>query len=317
MPYVSEMGIHICFLCCSCTFCFSGGCNLRFMADDSVRGRNKRRLSHSSPSTLSSSSSSSGSDGHQAESSRMGRPQRRRSRYEHDPSYPEPRGRQALRSSRNNDLRTVEDGDQLNEAGCSAGAAEPSPRGRRGNVRGGRGRRGRRASYFTRSSSSRTNFASPSQRRTILSWLIDSKVVENNAKVVYKNETGEMLLQGMLSGDGIRCGCCNTIITVSEFQLHAGDEPHRPYQRIFVAESGLSLLQCQAAAWNQQDIPELQGFHLIEPKEDAADKYDDACVVCADGGNLICCDKCPSTYHISCLQMEVSTFSRTCRLFLL
>lgn len=150
---------------------------------------------------------------------------------------------------------------------------------------------------------------------TILSWLIDSRVVENNAKVVYKNETGEQLLLGMLTGDGIWCSCCNTVITVSDFQLHAGDEPNRPYQRIFIVESGLSLLACQAEAWNQQGIPELQGFHLIEPKEDVSDTYDDACVVCADGGNLICCDKCPSTYHISCLQIEVKTFSFSFNIF--
>eukprot|EP00261_Vitis_vinifera_P040384 XP_019081627.1 PREDICTED: increased DNA methylation 1 [Vitis vinifera] len=292
------------------------------MPDNSVKGKNKRRVFYSPPS---SSSSSDSSDDRKVDSNNsdprfgLGRPQRRKSRYEYDPSYPEPRPRRTLRPTFGNGINIREDGVPPTEVGCSAGTEfttqrEQRPRGR-ANVRrgGGRGpsgslpertRRRRQRTHYSTRSSSKVDSESPSQKRTILSWLIDSRVVENNAKIVYKNEAGEQILQGVLTGDGIWCSCCNTVITVSEFQLHAGDEPNRPYQRIFISETGLSLLTCQAEAWNQQGIPELQGYHLIEPREDVSDKYDDACVVCADGGNLICCDKCPSTYHISCLQME-------------
>ncbi|RVW50784.1 Increased DNA methylation 1 [Vitis vinifera] len=240
------------------------------MADNSVKGKNKRRVFYSPPS---SSSSSDSSDDRKVDSNNsdprfgLGRPQRRKSRYEYDPSYPEPRPRRTLRPTFGNGINIREDGVPPTEVGCSAGTEvttqrEQRPRGR-ANVRrgGGRGpsgslpertrRRRQRTHYSTRSSS--------------------------------KNEAGEQILQGVLTGDGIWCSCCNTVITVSEFQLHAGDEPNRPYQRIFISETGLSLLTCQAEAWNQQGIPELQGYHLIEPREDVSDKYDDACVVCADG----------------------------------
>ena len=30
------------------------------------------------------------------------------------------------------------------------------------------------------------------------------------------------------------------------------------------------------------------------------------CQVCKDGGELLCCDNCPSAYHIFCLQPPVS-----------
>ena len=314
---------------------FFGGCSWRIMADNSVKGKNKRRVFYSPPS---SSSSSDSSDDRKVDSNNsdprfgLGRPQRRKSRYEYDPSYPEPRPRRTLRPTFGNGINIREDGVPPTEVGCSAGTEvttqrEQRPRGRV-NVRRGGGRRGpsgslpertrrrRQRTHYSTRSSSKVDSESPSQKRTILSWLIDSRVVENNAKIVYKNEAGEQILQGVLTGDGIWCSCCNTVITVSEFQLHAGDEPNRPYQRIFISETGLSLLTCQAEAWNQQGIPELQGYHLIEPREDVSDKYDDACVVCADGGNLICCDKCPSTYHISCLQMEVKTFSFSFNFFL-
>ncbi|THF99402.1 hypothetical protein TEA_019128 [Camellia sinensis var. sinensis] len=37
----------------------------------------------------------------------------------------------------------------------------------------------------------------------------------------------------------------------------------------------------------------------------ASDKHDDACMICADGGSLLCCDMCSSTYHQDCMDMDV------------
>ncbi|KAK1564676.1 hypothetical protein Q3G72_008638 [Acer saccharum] len=36
----------------------------------------------------------------------------------------------------------------------------------------------------------------------------------------------------------------------------------------------------------------------------SADWSDDACMVYGDGGELICCQKCASTFHYSCMHMK-------------
>ncbi|XAR68282.1 Histone acetyltransferase [Bertholletia excelsa] len=138
--------------------------------------------------------------------------------------------------------------------------------------------------------------------RTVLSWLIASCAVSINEVIQYRNpKDGSVVKDGLVTQDGILCKCCNKVLSVSEFKSHAGFKLNRPCLNLFM-ESGKPFTLCQLEAWSAEYKARKNATRTVRVKE--IDQNDDSCGLCGDGGELICCDNCPSTFHQACLCAE-------------
>ncbi|XP_027351052.1 uncharacterized protein LOC113862113 [Abrus precatorius] len=140
------------------------------------------------------------------------------------------------------------------------------------------------------------------EKRTVITWMIDMGAIQHNERVLYMDHEGKCaVLDGRITRDGILCGCCNGIVSISKFEAHSRLGHCNPLTNIHV-ERGASLMQCMKDAWNRQDESYRKDFHFIDVKGD--DHNDDVCSLCGEIGDLMCCDGCPSTFHPSCLGLE-------------
>ncbi|KAL8482149.1 hypothetical protein ACS0TY_028345 [Phlomoides rotata] len=140
-------------------------------------------------------------------------------------------------------------------------------------------------------------------KRSLLSWMIDMGIVPLSGKVKYKRgRKQKVLLEGKILKEGIYCECCNITYSVRDFESHAGSTPGKSYECIYL-ESGKSLFQCLVDSWRKHVETNKIEFVCVDVEGD--DPNDDTCNVCGDGGDLICCDSCPSTFHNGCLRIKV------------
>nr|XP_043613541.1 uncharacterized protein LOC122585478 [Erigeron canadensis] len=102
---------------------------------------------------------------------------------------------------------------------------------------------------------------------------------------------GEKMLEGYKKGAGIFCFCCKNEVSPSTFEAHAGWATRRkPYLHIYTS-NGVSLHELS--------------LKLSKHRKFSADDNDDLCSICADGGNLLCCDNCPRAFHPECISEAV------------
>ncbi|KAI3712104.1 hypothetical protein L1987_70653 [Smallanthus sonchifolius] len=138
--------------------------------------------------------------------------------------------------------------------------------------------------------------------RTVLSWLIDCGVIKVKEVIQYRNPKDDLVVKdGLVTRDGIMCRCCEKIFSVSEFKNHAGFSLKSPCKNLFM-ESGKSFILCLLEAWSAEYKVRRGTTRTIQVEE--IDEHDDSCGLCGDGGELICCDNCPSTFHLKCLCVE-------------
>lgn len=169
-------------------------------------------------------------------------------------------------------------------------------------------RRSRSSDLHQTPSTSNNSSEVLSSKKTVLSWLIDKEIIQKNEQVWYMDESHNVVLQkGKITPAGVLCCCCDKVITVHEFEGHAQRRDLKmPYDNIYLVRLQSYLLSIMVKALQREDEVT---FNLIQLHTIASDRNDDACIVCADGGDLICCHQCPSTYHLNCLDMEVLNLS--------
>ncbi|KAI7747583.1 hypothetical protein M8C21_004153 [Ambrosia artemisiifolia] len=139
-------------------------------------------------------------------------------------------------------------------------------------------------------------------KRNILSWMIDSGVIKLGSKLTCKDgRKRNRLLEGQVTSDGIHCSCCNETLDISNFVSHGGGNLDQELKNIYY-QSGPSLFTCLLESWNKEVKLTNIRFNHVDVKGD--DPNDDTCNICGDGGDLICCDGCPSTFHQSCLDFQ-------------
>ncbi|XP_074588899.1 uncharacterized protein LOC141844801 isoform X1 [Curcuma longa] len=101
---------------------------------------------------------------------------------------------------------------------------------------------------------------------------------------------GKRLLEGYIKDSGICCQCCNSVVSPSQFEAHAGQALRRkPYNYIYTS-NGVSLHELSVS--------------LAKDRKTIASDSDDLCSICADGGNLILCDLCPRAFHKECIGLS-------------
>ncbi|XP_068646186.1 uncharacterized protein [Aristolochia californica] len=101
---------------------------------------------------------------------------------------------------------------------------------------------------------------------------------------------GQRILEGYKTGNGIFCHCCNSEVSASQFEAHAGWASRRkPYLNIYTS-NGVSLHELSLS--------------LSKGRKHSTVDNDDLCSICFDGGNLLLCDLCPRAFHPDCVGLS-------------
>ncbi|KAL3327696.1 hypothetical protein AABB24_035392 [Solanum stoloniferum] len=121
-------------------------------------------------------------------------------------------------------------------------------------------------------------------------WLVfEEGGLPDGTEVAYYSR-GKKLLVGYKQGSGIVCSCCNSEVSPSQFEAHAGwASRKKPYGYIYTS-NGVSLHEF--------------AMSLLRGHKSSVKDSDDLCIICADGGILVLCDGCPRAFHKECASLS-------------
>ncbi|TVU09476.1 hypothetical protein EJB05_42951, partial [Eragrostis curvula] len=96
--------------------------------------------------------------------------------------------------------------------------------------------------------------------------------------------------------------CCNTDFSVEEFVAHSSDERciDRPWCRLRLKDNR-SLAKCLDQLMKHDNFV-TNAPMLVKMKRECSDPHGDS--ICFDGGELLICDHCPTTFHFKCLGLQ-------------
>jgi hypothetical protein len=153
--------------------------------------------------------------------------------------------------------------------------------------------------------SSRHGQILPSQHhaKTVLSLLVEKNILLPRVKLIYKQRSdGPQIKEGSVVRDGIKCRCCNELFTLESFEVHAGCSTQFPAAYMFLKD-GRSLSQCLVELMGENKPKDSLQVRLKKNYSDM--ESDSICSICNDGGDILLCDSCPSSFHHACVGLEV------------